>query len=164
MKILKRQLRGALQGLLSAPERDELHLTNDYRVMMGRMPVALNRKLLAAARGHSEEMSKLGYFSHFSPTPGRRTPFERMRIAGYNEGVSENIALNGSAAGAHESWLHSAGHHRNILGAGHREFACGNTGNHFTQNFGVAAEYKSEPAWLEGKDTGEKLVKPKGRK
>jgi uncharacterized protein YkwD len=152
-----------VQTQLPAPERENLQLTNDYRMMLGRMPVALNPKLVQAARGHCEEMAKLGYFSHFSPTPGRRTPFERMQLAGYNEGVSENIAINGSAAGAHQSWLHSAGHHRNILGAGHREFACGNHGNLFTQNFGVATEYKSETAWLEGKDINEK-GKPKAKK
>jgi uncharacterized protein YkwD len=94
-------------------------------------------------------MSKLGYFSHRSPTPGRHTPFDRMKLAGYGFGVSENIALSGSAAGAHEAWCHSSGHHRNLLSPSHTEFGIGAVGRYWVQNFGQGVDYQSAPAWLD---------------
>jgi uncharacterized protein YkwD len=133
-----------VSGDLSRAERDQLTITNEYRMMMGRQPVALNPRLLAAARGHCEEMERLGYFSHFSPTPGRRTPFDRMRLAGYTKGLGENLAIQASAEGAHSSWLQSSGHHRNVLLAQCREFACGNTGTYWCQNFGTGKEFADD--------------------
>jgi uncharacterized protein YkwD len=88
-------------------------------------------------------MGSLGYFSHFSPNPKRRTPFQRMRLEGYTYGVSENIAATPSAAGAHYRWLRSSGHHRNILMPTHTEFGVGNNGRLWVQNFGVGKEYEN---------------------
>ena len=99
-------------------------------------------------------MARLGYFSHFSPTPGRRTPFDRMKLAGYERGVGENLALHGSALGAHVSWLHSSGHHRNILMAHCSEFACGNQGDYWCQNFGTGKEYLGDPSYGSGDRKG----------
>ncbi|MEZ5963889.1 MAG: FHA domain-containing protein [Planctomycetota bacterium] len=129
---------------LSAAERDELDLTNAYRTMMGRMPLALDLRVLAAARAHCEEMERLGYFGHISPDPARATPYDRMRLAGYGHGGSENIASNDSSLGAHTAWLHSSGHHRNILGIAHTEFACGQRGRLWTQNFGAGRDFEQE--------------------
>ena len=102
------------------------------------------KKILAAARKHSQEMSRLGYFSHFSPTAGLRTPYQRLRLEGYMNGVSENIARVGGAEGAHVAWLHSSNHHRNLLNPSHREFATGNDGNLWTQNFGRGLEFEKD--------------------
>src|SRR6185369_4515077 len=119
----------------------DLKLTNEYRKLFNMRPVALNLKLLVAAREHSTEMSTLGYFSHFSPTEGKKSPWDRMKRAGYAYGNSENIALVDGAEAAHQAWLHSSGHHRNILTARHTEFAVGNNGRYWTQNFGGSQEY-----------------------
>jgi len=46
------------------------------------------------ARRHSEEMVKLHYFAHESPTPGKRTLVERLRNVGLaNVAAAENIAV-----------------------------------------------------------------------
>lgn len=137
----------AMKGSLTDGEWRQVRITNAYRRMFGHRPLAVNLKILAAARGHCEEMSRLGYFGHFSPTPGRRTPFDRMRLAGYPYGASENIALHDSAEGAHVAWLHSSGHHRNLLNPAHKEFAVGHVGRYWTQNFSRGEEFTRHPAW-----------------
>ena len=137
-------LNKARLAALSPPEREQLEVTNAYRRMMGRRPLVVDTRILAAARGHCDEMERLGYFGHFSPTPGLRSPYDRMRAANYAHGSSENIAGNGSATGAHDAWLHSSGHHRNILGPLHTEFACGQRGRLWTQNFGAGRDFERE--------------------
>ncbi|HLQ39038.1 MAG TPA: CAP domain-containing protein, partial [Planctomycetota bacterium] len=138
---------GKVEDRLEVVEREQLHVTNAYRAMFRHRPLAVNLKLHTSARGHAEEMSKLGYFAHFSPTPGRRTPFDRMKLAGYESGVSENIALNDSAPAAHDAWCHSSGHHRNLLNAQHTEFGIGALGRYWVQNFGQGREYEADPAF-----------------
>lgn len=138
------QLNERLGKQLEAHEREQLQVTNAYRRMFGHRPVAVDLKLRAAARGHAEEMSRLGYFSHFSPTPGRKTPFERMSLAGYTNGVSENIALNDSAPGAHNAWIHSSGHHRNLLMPTHTELGTSGVGRYWVQNFGHGTGYQEQ--------------------
>lgn len=133
---------------VSAGEREQLEITNAYRRMFGHRPVALNLKVADAARGHAEEMANMGYFAHFSPTPGRRTPFDRMKLAGYDYGASENIALNDGAMSSHVAWCHSSGHHRNLLSPGHKEFGIGNNGRYWVQNFGGGAEFEADPVFL----------------
>ena len=113
-----------------------LRITNDYRAMFGHRPLALDLKVLVAARGHAQEMSKLGYFSHFSPTPGRKTPSDRMLLAGYTHGAGENIALTDGAEGAHLAWCQSSGHHRNLLSPNHTEAGMAGDGRYWVQNFG----------------------------
>lgn len=137
-------LNKARLAALSPPEREQLEVTNAYRRMMGRRPLVVDTRILAAARGHCDEMERLGYFGHFSPTAGLRSPYDRMRAANYAHGSSENIAGNGSATGAHDAWLHSSGHHRNILGPLHTEFACGQRGRLWTQNFGAGRDFERE--------------------
>jgi hypothetical protein len=127
--------------------REQLAVTNEYRAMFRHRPVALVAKVCAAAAGHAEEMSRLGYFAHFSPTPGRRTPYDRMKLAGYQQGVSENIALNDSAPAAHDAWCHSSGHHRNLLNPHHREIGIGVDGRNWVQNFGSGRSYEDDVAW-----------------
>ena len=133
-----------LAGLPNAEQR-QIKVTNAYRRMFNHRPLAVNMKIQRAARGHCEEMSTLGYFGHFSPTAGRRTPFDRMRLEGYQRGASENCATNGSAEGAHNAWIHSSGHHRNLLNPGHTEFGSGNSGKYWTQNFGRSSEFMGLP-------------------
>jgi hypothetical protein len=94
-------------------------------------------------------MSRLGYFGHFSPTPGRRTPYDRMRLQGYEYGASENcVAGSTSPRGAHDRWCHSSGHHRNILMPPWTEMGTGHYGRLMTQNYGQApkwSEHDPEP-------------------
>lgn len=132
---------------MTAAQRDLLRLTNDYRAMFRHRPLAGVPTLGVAAQGHADEMSRLGYFSHTSPTPGRRSPFDRMQLAGYAGGASENIALVDGAQGAIEAWRRSSGHHRNMLAAGHTELGCGGNGRYWVQNFGGSLVHRDDPAW-----------------
>lgn len=132
---------------LKPGEIDQLRITNSYRLMFGHRPLAMNLKAHKAAQGHAEEMAELGYFSHRSPTPGRSTPYDRMRLADYNDGISENIAGNPSAAGAHYGWTHSSGHHRNLLHPAHTEVGIGNSGRLWVQNFGRGSGYREHEAF-----------------
>lgn len=132
---------------LSSAQREQLKITNDYRRMFRHRPLAAVTAICAAAQGHAEEMSKLGYFAHFSPTPGRKTPFDRMKLAGYGFGVSENCALADGAQGAHQGWCQSSGHHRNLLDPSHREIGIGADGRYWVQNFGSGSVHRLDPAW-----------------
>ena len=131
----------------SSAQRELLKITNEYRAMFRHRPLAIGAAISNAAQGHADEMSKLGYFSHMSPTPGRRTPSDRMRLAGYMHGASENIALVDAAQGAHGAWCSSSGHHRNLLDAGHREIGIGADGRLWVQNFGGGRSYLEDPIW-----------------
>jgi uncharacterized protein YkwD len=128
-----------------------LRITNEYRVKFGHQPLAIVETCAAASQGHADEMSRLGYFSHTSPTPDRKTPYDRMRLAGYKFGVSENIALSGGAMAAHIAWCHSSGHHRNLLDPGHREISIGANGRYWVQNFGGGTEYEQDPRFGAGR-------------
>jgi hypothetical protein len=140
-----------LEGDIKDTEREQVRVTNEYRMMFGRWPVRLVQPLVISSRKHCEEMARIGYFSHFSPTEGRRTPGERMRLEGYKYGISENI-ISGrtSPAAAHYGWCHSSGHHRNLLMAAWTEMGTGHHGRLMCQNFGQAprwsARWKTEPA------------------
>lgn len=127
-------------------EQRQVEITNEYRMMLGRRALAWNPKIQEAARGHSDYMAATGNFGHFEEgDPQRRTPFDRMRLVGYEQGVSENCHMGGgSPEGAHDGWVHSSGHHRNILMPGHREMASGLSGVYWTQNFGVGAEFETD--------------------
>lgn len=137
----------ATQKELSPAARQLLKITNDYRGMFGHRPLAGVKSACAGSQGHADEMSRLGYFSHMSPVPGRRTPGERMRLAGYTFGVSENIAITGGALAAHNAWCTSSGHHRNLLMASHREIGIGANGRYWVQNFGSGEVHKTHAVW-----------------
>ena len=127
--------------------REQLKVTNEYRAMFRHRPLALVRGVCDAAQGHAEEMSRLGYFSHMSPTAGRTTPYDRMKLAGYPFGVSENIAIADGAQGAHIGWLTSSGHHRNLLDPSNREVGIGADGRYWVQNFGSGNAHVDDAAW-----------------
>jgi hypothetical protein len=137
---------------LSNAQRELLQITNEYRTMFRHPPIAIVTTLAAASQGHADEMSRLGFFDHMSPTPGRRTPYDRMRLAGYQFGASENIALVDGALAAHIAWCHSSGHHRNLLDASHREIGIGANGRYWVQNFGSGSVHRAEPAWVQAEN------------
>ena len=103
--------------------------------------VRVDNRLTTSARLHSLDMQKRGYFSHFAkPNPatgqGQTSPHQRMNSAGYQGwGSGENIA-NGATnpARAHWMWIHSSGHHRNIL-SNWEDLGSGQAGRLWTQNF-----------------------------
>ncbi len=126
------------QALATTTDPEEFagtELLNRIRIAMGRTVVALDPKLSDAARVHSVDMRTLGFFSHESPVPGRRTFGDRAAAAG-TSASAENIAWGQArGAGAIEAWWHSPGHHVNMMG-GHVRTGLGRSETHWTQLFG----------------------------
>lgn len=128
---------------------EQLRITNDYRMMMGRHPLRMNFKLYWAAWHHSKWCVDFngGQISHDSPggPRGNNVP-ERCAFEGYTSGTGENIHMNSgqpSAQSAHDSWLRSSGHHRNILSLNWVVMGNGRYQTIWTQNFGNGDEGKS---------------------
>jgi uncharacterized protein YkwD len=97
------------------PEAQVLELTNDERAKAGCGALRMNSALTKAAEAHAADMVDQHYFSHDSLDG--RSPFDRMKAAGYTGGaMAENIAVGyKSAAAVVEGWMNSAGHRKNIL-------------------------------------------------
>lgn len=99
-----------------------LRLTNVARAQQGLEPLQYHAALTIAAVAHTQEMLDLDYFSHSSPTPGRKGPMERVALAGVHpRWVAENIFQCSGyepetvAQFALENWLESPGHRANLL-------------------------------------------------
>jgi len=100
---------------------------NDVRVEHGLSPLRLSSELSAAARQHSSEMGRLGYFAHSSADGSlfwRR--IARYYPVGHSRrwSVGENLVWNApelDAAGAIDAWMRSPEHRRNILAPDWRE-------------------------------------------
>ena len=121
----------------SGPEVDQVRITNDYRILMGRPALEIDTRLVMSARGHSADMTRLGFFDHTSRVAGKERPSDRMAKAGYLGGGGENISLGSvSPMATHVAWYNSSGHHRNILGPRYRCMGSGQDAEHWTQNFG----------------------------
>lgn len=146
-----------VKGDITEVEREQVAVTNEYRMMFGRQAVRLMVPLVLSSRGHCEEMSRLGYFGHFSTTPGRETPFDRMKLQGYEYGASENCIMGQTnPMGAHVGWCHSSGHHRNILMAPWTEMGTGHYGIYMTQNYGQAPRHsRRDPVFTPVEGGGE---------
>ncbi|MEZ0230957.1 MAG: CAP domain-containing protein [Planctomycetota bacterium] len=125
-------------------EREQIRLTNEYRMLLGRAPLAIDARLVACAREHSAEMTKLDYFAHESPTAGMRSPSERAAKVGVGRvAIGENIAMGyDSAKAAFDGWYTSSGHHRNMLESDWASMGTGRQGEHWTQNFAGAPPKK----------------------
>lgn len=124
--------------------------------------VRIEERLCKCARAHSDDMMRRGFFSHFAPEnkdtgEPSTSPMDRMAKAGYAGSGSENIATASNPMGAHLMWLHSSGHHRNILSPW-EDMGMGFSGARATQNFGAGV---SEPVIVEG---GDAAAPPKRRK
>lgn len=124
-----------LAGRIDEQEARAVTALNLTRMLLGLSPVALDLRLCAAARDHSNDMKTLGFFSHESPVPGKTSPWDRAKLFG-TTASAENIAAgypDGNAV--NEGWFHSPGHHKNMLG-NHKRVGVGRVGTHYTQMFG----------------------------
>jgi len=98
-------------------------LTNGERTAEGLAPLAPSAVLAQAARHHAEEMARLGYFSHVSPTPGRGRPEDRVRLVGGTHAMlGENLAEVSArdltvADRIVGGWMASPGHRTTLLHA-----------------------------------------------
>jgi uncharacterized protein YkwD len=126
---------------VATQEARVLTLVNQARVRAGCAPLKANAALTRAARAHSADMARRGYFAHNTPTGV--TPWTRIAKAGYpRASLGENIAAGQtSAAAVVTAWLNSPAHKRNILNCGFKSVGTGLvTGGHYgyywTQDFG----------------------------
>lgn len=67
--------------------------TNRRRAAEGLPPLEYSPALEKSAQMHADDMVAQNFFDHISPVAGRRSPFDRMALAGVNSGLrGENIA------------------------------------------------------------------------
>jgi uncharacterized protein YkwD len=112
---------------MSSLEQGVLADINGFRRDQGLPALRLSQKLAAAARSHSAEMAKRGYFSHDS---ANGTSFDK-RISRYYSfsgrhywSVGENLLWSSpdvDAAGALNMWLKSPEHRKILMTARWRE-------------------------------------------
>jgi uncharacterized protein YkwD len=103
--------------------------TNIVRVKNGLSPFVWDDDICRMARAHSENMSRLGFFSHVTPSGLRlRDRAREAGISGYSV-LGENIAYNQGyedpGAFAVERWMLSPKHRANILSTEFRAMAIG---------------------------------------
>lgn len=104
------------KDLIKSYEMQIIDLTNSVRVKEGLDPLKYSEKATISSKKHSKDMYINDYFDHINKN--NKTPFDRMK----NEGIKylsagENIAAGQtSAIYAHEAWMNSSGHRKNILG------------------------------------------------
>lgn len=122
-----------------AGERQMFDLVNEERASAGVAPLVWDDRLVPIARAHAEEMFRLRYFAHQSPTTG--TPFDRLKAAGITyTRAGENLAYAQSVTVAHRGLMSSEGHRANLLSPEYTRFAvgvisAGAYGRMFTQLF-----------------------------
>jgi len=124
-----------LTAKVDGEEGRSMWACNVARLLLGLRPLAIDLKLVAAARDHSADMHRLKFFDHISPVEGKRTPADRARKFG-TETSAENIYFGSrDGAAAHEVWFRSPGHFKNLLGD-HGRLGVGRHEGYFTQMFG----------------------------
>jgi uncharacterized protein YkwD len=120
-----------------------LSLINAERANLGLASLTANSALGNAARAHSTDMSTNNFFSH---TGSNGSSFwDRIIGAGYAPSSgAENIAAGQrSPSEVVASWMNSAGHKANILGAytdigaGYANCAASMYGSYWTVDFGT---------------------------
>lgn len=133
--------------LTSADEEERacVLITNDYREMMGVRLLEIDERLVRAARKHSEEMVRLGYFEHYSPVAANANPGLRCAHEGFPGYGGENIAGGGRRGrDPFDGWYHSSGHHRNMLG-NHQQIGVGRHDETWTEDLGGGSSLRGHP-------------------
>jgi uncharacterized protein YkwD len=124
----------ALGQWASSSMRDFATLLNRERVVCGLLPLVLEEKLSDACRGHSEDMARLGFFAHESPVEGKKSPWDRARLAGFaGNGSGENIYMGSTShTGAYHGWFGSDGHRFIMFSSGPDVLGLGIAGTRWT--------------------------------
>lgn len=95
-------------------EAELLRLANIERLKLGIAPLQFDSQVTEAARLHSRLMAAHGAISHLYA--GEPDLLERIGAQGLRmDAAAENIALNDSAAEAHDAVMHSPHHRENLL-------------------------------------------------
>jgi len=98
----------------SPDEKQIVDLANQARAQAGAQPLQWDAALAAAARTHAQRMAQEGPISH--RYGGEADLPERAAAAGAHFSlIEENIAIGPTPAQIHDGWMHSPGHHDNLL-------------------------------------------------
>ena len=117
-----------------------VQLVNQERASSGLNALTVDSALTNTATLKSQDMAKLGYFDHMSPTYG--SPFDMMRQFGISyRTAGENIAMGQtSPSQVMQGWMNSKGHRENILNTSYTKIGVGIAQNssgqyYWTQQF-----------------------------
>ncbi|MED4782426.1 CAP-associated domain-containing protein [Brevibacillus choshinensis] len=124
-----------------AYERQILDLVNVSRFRSKLPPLQWNEMAAQVARKHSLDMESNDFFDHVSATTGS-DPFDRLKQASISYRMAgENIAAGyPDAIEAHESWMNSPGHRKNVLEKGFTQLGVGVITDYYTQTFLTPAQ------------------------
>lgn len=129
----------ASDELRKSYEKQIFDLANAARVRFNKPAYVWDESISNVARKHSQDMADRNYFSHANPDG--KDPFARMEDNNLEFMMAaENIAAGQtSAIFAHENWMNSEGHRKNILGdckkIGVGVYFGGSYHVYYTQNF-----------------------------
>lgn len=105
-------------------ENQMVDLVNKERIDRGLKALVLDERLRSVARGHSADMFKRGYFSHYSLEG--LTVADRCLNAGVDFlAVGENLAFAPGVELAHKGLMSSEGHRANILSIDYHRIGIG---------------------------------------
>jgi uncharacterized protein YkwD len=114
---------GALAQSRSSAEISLLRAVNTTRTAYGLRPVTLDATLTRAARAHSVEMLRGGYFAHGN-LHGRMVAFH-VRGPFVGENLAWGVGSYGTPKGIVRAWLASPEHRANLLRPGFRRVGLG---------------------------------------
>ena len=124
----------------SSFQNQVLTLVNQQRAANGLGALSMDSALTKTATLKSQDMAKLGYFDHTSPTYG--SPFDMMKQFGITyRAAGENIAMGQtSPQQVMQDWMNSPGHRANILNSSFTKIGVGIAQNsngqyYWTQQF-----------------------------
>lgn len=130
----------AVSGDYAAFQKRVVELVNAERAKNGLNPLKMNAQVNKTATLKSQDMAKLGYFDHNSPTYG--SPFDMMKKYGISyRTAGENIAMGQTTPEqVMKGWMNSPGHRANILKSSFTEIGVGVAKNssgrlYWTQQF-----------------------------
>lgn len=109
----------------SSFQNQVVQLVNQQRAANGLGALSVDSGLTKTATLKSQDMAKLGYFDHTSPTYG--SPFDMMKQFGITyRSAGENIAMGQtSPQQVMNAWMNSPGHRANILNSSFTKIGVG---------------------------------------
>ncbi len=109
-------------------------LINEERKKSGLNPLKIDKNLFEIAQYKSEDMYDESYFSHNSPNFGKTYKLLSQKNISY-KAFGENIGFTYSIYKAHNGFMNSNGHRKNILNPNFTHIGIGIKGNYYTEIF-----------------------------
>lgn len=116
---------GGGKVFLNSNELRSFQLHNNVRKQRNMAAFCVHPRLQKAARAHSRDMLRRGYFAHGNTGARLKRHGYRWRTYG------ENIGYNSSPSRMHRAWMNSPGHRKNIVNRRFREIGVGAVNGNF---------------------------------